>query len=304
MTTKNEPISISTAEVNPKNEADKKCAPGIKFEGGSCIKLALLIEMAKVYNDGAGDGSIKLYPNMETLNPKKYKKYLVYEMNKRMGDKCTSQKCWTEQSFVREMKKIAKTELEKYTFRPDGPDGRFEWLNTLHIKETMDQYEKVHPEFKFLGAVPMDFDDIIPAIKNLNYNQLHDEGKTKVGIVFNLDNHDEPGSHWVASYADLNKGEIFYYDSYATAPTKRVRTYMRRLANISQKEFGVKNIRVDYNRVRHQYGNSECGVFSMNFIENMLTGEPFDEFCKSKPTDKQVNLQRNKYFYNVDIKEK
>jgi hypothetical protein len=295
--------SVRTSEVEPKNNNDKKCAPGLQYEAGSCIKLHILIEMAKAYNDGASaNDTIRLHPNMEVLNPKKYKKYLLKKFNERMGDKCTTQKCWTDQGFIKQMKKYAKEELEKYTFRPNGPEGRFEWLNTININEVMRQYEKLYPEFKFLGAVPMDFDDIMPRIRNLSHNDLVNENKSKIGIVFNLDNHDQPGSHWVALYGDLNKGQIYFYDSYSVRPEKRVRTLVRRLSDISQNGMGVKNLDVDYNKIRHQYENSECGVYSINFIERMLKGEPFKQICESKTPDRKVNLERNTYFYNVNIK--
>ena len=295
--------SIRTSEVEPQNENDRKCAPGIQFDAGSCITLKILIEMAKTYNDGANDNDkIKLYQNLEVLNPRKYKKYLLKQFNTRMGDKCTTQKCWTEQGFIKQMKKFAKDELEKFTFRPYGPEGRFEWLNTININEVMKQYEKKHPEFKFLGAVPMDFDDIMPRIKNLSYNELVDEKKSKIGVVFNLDNHNQSGSHWVALYADLEKGQIYFYDSYAVPPTKHVRALMRRLNDISKKDMGIKQQYVDYNRIRHQYGGSECGVYSINFIERMLQGEPFLQICESKTPDEKVNKERTNYFYNVNIK--
>ena len=129
--------SIDTENVLPKDEHDKRCSPNISFESGSCIKLSVLIEMANAFNKDAEGSTIKLYDNMETLNPKKYKKYLLKEFGTRLGDKCTTQKCWTEQNFIRHMKKFAKEELDKYTFRPDGPQGKFEWLNTLHINDTM-----------------------------------------------------------------------------------------------------------------------------------------------------------------------
>jgi hypothetical protein len=305
MPRENEITSINTSEINPRNAADKKCAPGLTFDAGSCIKLHILIEMAKAYNsESEGQDAIQLYPELEMLNPRKYKKYLVKQFNIRMGDKCTTQKCWTEQSFKTQMKKIAKEEFEKYTFRPYGPEGRFEWLNTINIKEVMEQYEKKYPEFKFLGAVPIDFDEIMPKIRNLKYNDFAEHGKTKVGIVFNLDEHDQPGSHWVAMYGDLKKGEIYYYDSYAIIGETRIRSLARRLTKISKEGFGVKRVRATYNKTRHQYGNSECGVYSVNFIERLLNGDTFDQICADRTPDKQINLERNTYFYNVDIKEK
>lgn len=295
-------LTISTGEVCPKEETDKKCSPNLSFESGSCIQLHILIEMAKAFNLNA-DNKIKLFPNLEALNPKKYKKYLLSQFNKKLSDKCTTQKCWTEQAFISNMKHMAKSELEKYTFRPDGPEGKFEWLNTININEVMEQYELKNNDFKFLGAVPMDFDDFERfGIKNLNFSQLMKEGKTKLGIVFNLDNHNQPGSHWVSMYSDLKNGMIYYFDSYGTPPEKRVRTLMRRIANFCETGLGNKNIKADYNRMRHQYENSECGVYSINFIARMLKGEKFENINSKKIPDKKINKCRNVYFGNVNHK--
>ncbi len=295
--------SVNTSDVCPKNDNDKKCAPGITFDAGSCIKLNILIEMAKAYNHDAGQSQIKLHQNLEILNPRKYKKYLVGEFNKRLGKKCETHKCWTEQSFISNMKLIAKEELEKYTFRPDGPSGRFEWLNTININEVMEQYEKKNPSFKFLGAVPIDFDDFERfGIRNLDYKKLLNDGKQKIGVVFNLDEHDQPGSHWVALYSDLGKGEIYFFDSYGTKPERRIRTLMRRIANFCQTGLGNGKLKVDYNKTRHQYENSECGVYSINFIARMLRGDSFSDITGSKIPDKKINKCRNVYFNNVNIK--
>ena len=225
---------------------------------------------------------------------------MLSEFNKRLGDKCTSQKCWTEQSFVSNMKKIARDELKKYTFRPDGPTGKFEWLNTININEVMEQYEKKNTEFKFLGAVPIDFDEFERfGIKNLDYTKLIKEGKHKIGVVFNLDEHDQPGSHWVSLFSDLKEGKVYFFDSYGIRPERRIRTLMRRLANFSQTGLGISDIKVDYNKTRHQYENSECGVYSINFITRMLRGDSFEEICDNKVADKKVNKCRNVYFGNV-----
>lgn len=294
-------VSINTSDVRPKNELDKKCAPGVSFEAGSCITLQLLIEMANAYNKEAkGEDLIKTYPKLDTLNPKKYKKYLLSEFNKKMGDKCESQKCWSEQKFVDQMKIAAKEELQKYTFRPDGPQGKFEWLNTLNINDVMAQSEKKYSDFKFLGTVPIDFDKFERfGFRNLNYTKLLEEGKHKIGAVFNLDKHNEPGSHWVAMYADIKKAEVLFFDSYGTRPDKRIRTFMRRVSNYCTSGLGNKNVMVDYNKIRHQYGNSECGVYSINFIKRMLKGDTFEEVCNSKIPDEKVNKCRKVYFGNA-----
>jgi hypothetical protein len=278
-----------------------KCAPHISFDGQSCISLELLVKMADAYNESSSN-KIKLYPEMNTLNPGKYKKYLLEQFESKLSNKCSDQKCWTEQSFIEKIHQDAKEDLEKYTFRPNGPGGRFEWLNTMNIDDVMEQYEKKYPEFKYLGTVPMDFDDLPSlGIKNLNLNNLIKESKTKLGIVFNLDNHDQPGSHWVAMFSDLKDGKIYYFDSVGIAPEPRVRKLMRRIAKFCQTGMGIRKVDADYNRTRHQYKDSECGVYSMNFIHNMLEGKSFKDHNKSRISDDEINKYRNVYFSNVKV---
>ncbi len=294
--------SIPTDEIKPKDKASKKCAPAIKFDHGSCINLPVLVEMAKAYNK-VNDNQIQLHDRMETFNPKKYKKFLLREIKNRFENVCTTQLCWTEQDFVNKMNKLMKEELLKYTFRPEGPKGKFEWLNTLHLNEVMEQYEKQYKDFKFLGAVPMDFNDLPSlGIKSLNLKELYNNGIKRIGVIFNLDEHWQNGSHWVAGFSDLKEGKSFFYDSYGIAPDKPARELLRRFAKFSEEEFGVR-ADARHNKTRHQYGNSECGMYSMNFILQLLEGKDFDEICNSKIPDKQVNNLRPIFFNNVEFDE-
>jgi hypothetical protein len=289
--------SLRSSEVVPQKESDKKCAPGNMFTSGSCINLDVLIHMAGAYNTTHTQNPIKLSTNLETLNRNKYKKYLLNEMNKRLKDVCDSQTCWSKQSFIKNMKKHMRHELQKLTFRPDGPGGKFEWLNTININEVLLQYEKQHPDFKFLGAVPIDFDDFPSlGLKDLDIDCLIKNGKTKLGIVFNLDESYKSGSHWVAFYADLDKKHVYYYDSYGTKPDERIQKFMRRVANYCKNNLKCDSVVADYNKIRHQYGGSECGVYSIYFINRLLNGESFKKICESKTTDEEVNQYRKIYF--------
>ena len=50
-------------------------------------------------------------------------------------------------------------------------------------------------------------------------------------MIFNLDPHDKPGSHWVALYSDVDKGGVYYFDSYGIDTPKEVKVLMDRLSN-------------------------------------------------------------------------
>ena len=48
-----------------------------------------------------------------------------------------------------------------------------------------------------------------------------------IGTVFNLDDHDEPGSHWTAMYVELlprcrEKPSAYYFDSVGSKPPKEI----------------------------------------------------------------------------------
>lgn len=290
---------VNKSNYKSKSNSDKKCAPGLNYDAGSCARLEVLIEFAKAYNKTAQEvDKIKLSKQIEVINPQKYKKYLVHEIGSRVGDKCTTQKCWSTMEFAKYMNKKAREEFVKYTFRPNSPQGKWEWLSTFDINDSMAQYEKKYPSFKFLGAVPMDFAKLPQLeVSNIDYDKYINKGITTLGIIFNLDNHDQSGSHWVAMYTDLNKGNILYFDSFGIKPEPRVRALMREQARfLETRGKKIDQCIIDYNNTQHQHGDSECGVYSMNFLIKMVKGEDFYKYCANPISDKKINKCRRVYF--------
>lgn len=286
-----------------KNKFEQEvCAPGRLFEDGSCMSLEVLVEMAKAHNKemeekGNKNKLIKLDDNYITIEPGKYKRYLVDKF-KKLYTNCKNESCWLTQPFMKKMEKLKASEIKQQSFRPAGPQGSFEWLNTHNINEVMKQYEQINPDFIFLGAVPLDFDDLdYLGIKNLDFKDLmENKKKTKIGIIFNLDKSWQPGSHWTASYADLKKGIITYSDSVAHPPEREIRRYMKRIYKFCKNVLGNKSTIAIYNKYRAQYGNSECGVYSIANILRLLKGEDFTKICKDKTPDKEINKCRDIYF--------
>lgn len=291
--------SISTDKIKTKKFDEQRCAPGKPFEAGSCIVLPVLVEMVKAYNKSHKD-KIKLSCRSEVLKPKRYKKYLLREIKDRFKNVCDGQLCWTQQDFIKHMDDFMKAQLEKFTFRPEGPEGRFEWLNTVNIDQVMEQYQMAIPEFSFLGAVPMDFQKInLKGVADLNIASEVKDGITKFGIIFNLDESWQSGSHWVAAYADVKKGHVYYFDSYGTMPDKRVIDLLKKFIYYCESKNEGKHCKLRVNKTRHQYENSECGVYSINFILQLLEGKSFDEITQNRLKDREVNKLRKKIFRNT-----
>ena len=51
--------------------------------------------------------------------------------------------------------------------------------------------------------------------------------------------------------------------------------------------------------MRHQYKESECGMYSIDFIERLLRNVPFHNMSKKKIKDDSVQKKRYKFFINT-----
>lgn len=292
------------------------CAPGKKFEEGSCFTRDDLQKILNIVTNGETNNSKTKKQLLEIVNTLMQKdKYKCKDMD---------QVCWIE--TTKKIKDNSDEEIQdlvQNTFRPIGPSGKKQWLSTSDIDQSMFQYESKYDDFSFLGAVPYDF-DILPqlTIQNLDFNNLIKTNKTKIGVIINLDTHDQNGSHWVALYSDLNKNQIYYFDSFAVKPGKRITLFIQKILHfmynkkhkqqlklteflnkiIKKKEYTLQSMSefddfdVQYNKKRHQFKNSECGVYSMNFIIRLLNGETFEQVQDDIMKDDEMNSCRKVYF--------
>jgi len=258
-----------------------KCAP--VFDNNKiCYTINQLKCIIKAYNKHHVD-KIKIGKN---------KKDLYESLLKKFSEECSDGSCILDKSFINNNTKL---KLKK-NFKPIMPDNwknnLDEWLSTLDINDVMEQYEDKYPNFKFMGAVPIDCPTgYLCSLSNLNLNNLKKNKIYIIGIVFNLDTHDQPGSHWVATLIDSRKNQLMYYDSNGIPPPNKVMPFLKKiLRNLGK--MNKSNAKIFKNNTRHQNGNSECGMFSMNFIIKYLNGLSYDKIIKSYPTDKEMNQLR------------
>jgi hypothetical protein len=193
----------------------------------------------------------------------------------------------------------ADKKMKEETFRPAMPaewvKNKYEWLSTTDISEVMVQYEKEYTNFRFFGPVPVDCPkDIYCELTDLDIKGLKSKGVDYIGVVFNLDRHDQSGSHWVALYINIPKSLITYYDSTASQPPEDIK-YFINMIGIKLNQLNGKHV-YEYNKKRHQYGGSECGVYSMNFLIESLKGKTLIDIENKAITDREVNILRN-YLY-------
>ena len=177
------------------------------------------------------------------------------------------------------------------------------WLNTNDIESVLIQYEDVFPSFNFLGVCPIDWETrledkqecICKKICELDLQNEKIKGFTKVASVFNLDEHDEPGSHWVAIYIDILSENMYYFDSEGLRCPTRIKKIFHNLKNKPEnRDF---NFYSNYN-VTHQKSNNECGMYCIYFILYMIKYNDFKHFINPNALilDEEMQMLRTKYF--------
>jgi hypothetical protein len=252
----------------------------------TCFSLNSLRKIVRSYNDKNPDSKIR---GLTT----KSREELWSNIQIRLQNRCNNEMCWIKQDFV---KNIKDPEIENYTFRPQMPQNwvknKYTWLSTVDIQEVMKQYEHKYPYFSFLGPVPYDCPyEITCELTNTRVKKLLGNGIQQMGVIYNLDTHNQPGSHWVAVFLDLTKLSVEYYDSYGVEPPELIYKWMEKMQQDMQNTF-QRPAKLKYNQKRHQYGNSECGIFSMNFIIERLKGKTLERISREKITDRKMNLMR------------
>lgn len=253
------------------------------------------------------------------------------ELDKRLSH-CSTEDCWLNQIRDEKLRK----KIDRYIFAPDKPyewkRNPTEWLSNYDILNVLEQYETIYPNFEFIGPTPIDFDTRLEQAQNpydignetalpktsqrkCVWNDLCHfslakklrEKKTKIGIIFNLDKHNQDGSHWVSMFIDIPRKFMFYFDSAGGSMPDEIRALVDRI-HAQSRELGLRLKEITNGNMAHQRGNTECGMYSLFFIITMLTGKhtltgkriPFRKvmrmFLHERIPDKMMEEYRDEYF--------
>jgi len=363
---------------------NKYCSPKTQNNTLTCFSKESLSKIAtelnKIHHTKINTNNIKSESDLH-----KMWKDILNVINKNYENKCKEEHCWLNLNFSKNIKDDIEDD-----FRPTKPKEWYTdnntWLSTTDINSAVKPYEDKHLDYLFIGAVPIDFDsEIIPGmcvsdeLCKIDLENLYIyKGIRKIGVIFNLDKHDQSGSHWVSLYIDLNNGGIYYFDSYGQIPKEEVQKLMEKIRikgnkliidniinyhdiddehiiktsfniinknkikipiNIKiQKEtpiffsnnkdnlFNIVSISKDnnekmiqlnknidpnqkniylcqkgfrkfYNNIQFQRKGSECGVYSMFFQTELLSGKKFVDIIKNIIDDDTINTLRDNLYY-------
>ena len=280
----------------------KFCSPSANTKRAgseSCYTKAQLLLIARAYNSQYSD-PISLAGNKEQLW-----NAIEIKMNK-----CDTEWCWAHQiNKYSVFGNQGGGELES-AFLPQRPTGKLQWLSTSDIQHKLKQFEAVYDNFSSIGPVPIDFCSLAGnAVCNLNLKTSIKNGKTKIGIVFNTDPSTSGGKHWISMFIDISAADpsnwtIDYFDSFGEAPLPIELRYLIDKLKKQNPHFKL-NLNCRDNKseekictssVKHQLDNSECGMYSINFIVERLTGKPWVELVNTIKRDDVMVKLRQSYF--------
>ena len=191
------------------------------------------------------------------------------------------------------------------TFAPKSPDSwktnPNEWLSSEDIIKVMRQYEHTYPEFKFIGPSPIDFDYkkgfgqcVWNELCNLDIKDLIKKKTTKIGIILNTDTHNLSGSHWICIFIDLKKKYVFSFDSNADKTPKQIIELFKRIRR-QAKSIGIK-LQFYKNTTEHQKSNTECGVYCLFTIIQLVTNNMILKDFDNRVPDSFMTLLRKKIY--------
>lgn len=274
----------------------------------TCFDRAALVRLVTSWN--------KSHPMNQIKNiQKSSKRQLWSKLNEKMKTKCKGENkeaCWVD-------KLASNSDPVSKKLRPVAPKewkkNPYTWLSNFDIEAAMYQYEDEDKyKFKFIGVYPVDFAQkegwfgkcLYEETCQINFKKLVKKGYKYAGMVINMDKHDEPGSHWTALFivmdSNLPSYGAYYYDSVSNPPPKEVKEYMELLKQQANLQDSTKEFHLEYNTVRHQYKNSECGIFSMAYIVRWLVllekdqNTTFQKVVKIKINDEMIHDLRKKFF--------
>jgi hypothetical protein len=287
------------------------CSPDVKKQTISCYDINILRKIAKIINK----------EDKKVINIRLGKKKLYERLSQYFSEesKCKNEICW-----IKEIKDgLNDMEYENFMdyFKPVIPDkwqkNKNQWLTTIDIDDVLTQYQEKHQKFKYMGANPIDFslkkeNKCITGgnMCNIDVRSIK-KNYRKIGIVFNTDKSNEPGQHWFSLFIDLfgdnriedgkKKPTIYYFDSaQKITPTtldSKVPSEIQDLVTKLQKQ--DKKLDFLWNDDKLQYKDTECGVYCIHFIINMLEGVDFQDYIDTKINDSEMEKFRLKYFINV-----
>jgi hypothetical protein len=224
--------------------------------------------------------------------------------------------------------------IETEELRPEMPIEWYansrEWLSNYDIEDVMKQYDKDRTyKYAFLGVYPIDFSEedkfgrcLYSKICSLDVKKYINKKIKYLGLITNLDKHNQSGSHWTSTFIILDPRNkcygAHYYDSNAIAIPAYIKKFINNIKERLLVIYPNNKFKITYNTIRHQKKNTECGMFSMTHqirwmnsllkYKELKLPDPYkdENFLKCITNNKNITddimNENRKYLYRPNLK--
>jgi hypothetical protein len=217
----------------------------------------------------------KLVPEVVITKQTEEELNTFYENNRKFENFINSKqlywydiKDYTKKSILkREWDKLSPSIQEQYDMVGEGS------LSSIYPDESLyeSEIQKIFKEYNY---------QFLPVIAN---NEIHkiklNKGKPTF-FVMNLSDRGESGTHWTSTYIN-EKGNIYYFDSFGRPPNEETKKGLKDLVGEGNM---LRKLKYNTKGVQDPL-SSDCGYFSIQFLENMLDGKSFRNSVNITETD-------------------
>jgi len=308
-----------------------KYSSPISMKNPNLFSKQSLIKLINTWNNNKEDKII--YKKSYSINK------LSSLLNEKVKPICNDKEYWCWPGAIKELSKDSRTreiieEIEKKELRPEMPSEWYknpiEWLSNYDIEDVMIQYNNDNKyKYCFLGVFPIDFSEedmfgkcLYSEICNIDINKYINKKYKYIGLITNLDKHNEPGSHWTSTFIIIDPKlkcyGAYYYDSNSSPIPKYIQKFLNSIKTQLKTKYPKNVFKIYNNIIRHQRKNTECGMFSMTFqirwlnallkfkelnFESPYTCENFVEYIVKADNIKDDSMiESRSYLYRPNFK--
>jgi len=178
----------------------------------------------------------------------------------------SSMKDSTKNIMKQQWDKLSPSIKEQYDMVGEGS-------SSIYPDESLyeSEIQKIFKEYNY---------QFLPVIAN---NEIHkiklNKGKPTF-FVMNLSDRGDEGTHWTSTYID-DKSNIYYFDSFGRPPNEETKKGLKALVGEGNM---LRKLKYNTKGVQDPL-SSDCGYFSIQFLENMLDGKSFRNSVNITETD-------------------